>query len=132
MANFGRARRRCDRATALALLCCVVDVLAAVACGRIGFVPRGDTSHSALVLDSGTGCEPDTDAGGYCTSASGGANARTTSASCVQPAVCGDGIKDPGEACDGGGRCNAQCMLVLPDSLVHRYSFDGTGTKVVD
>lgn len=46
--------------------------------------------------------------------------------------VCGNGVVEPGEECDGGGRCNASCDLVLPSSLVHRYSFNGTGTMVVD
>jgi hypothetical protein len=47
-------------------------------------------------------------------------------------AVCPNGVTEPGEECDGGGRCNAACELILPSSLVHRYSFDGTGTTVVD
>lgn len=47
------------------------------------------------------------------------------------PAVCGNGIIEPGEACDGGEHCT-DCRGPHPGSLVHRYDFEGEGTTAFD
>jgi hypothetical protein len=46
--------------------------------------------------------------------------------------VCGNDEVEPGEVCDGGARCVADCTHLLAASLVHRYGFDGAGTTVGD
>jgi hypothetical protein len=46
--------------------------------------------------------------------------------------ICGNGITEPGEECDGDGRCGTGCVQALPDSLVHRYSFGEAGTTAID
>jgi hypothetical protein len=45
--------------------------------------------------------------------------------------VCGNGVQESGEACDGGGLCR-DCAPLFADSLIHRYTFDGTGTSITD
>jgi hypothetical protein len=52
-------------------------------------------------------------------------------ADCEQ-AVCGNGLRDDGEECDGDERCDQECRLMFDASLVHRYSFDGAGGDVLD
>jgi hypothetical protein len=56
------------------------------------------------------------------------ANANTDS-DCAP--VCGNGIQEAGEACDGGGLCR-DCAPIFPASLIHRYTFDGSGTSITD
>jgi hypothetical protein len=46
--------------------------------------------------------------------------------------ACGNGTVDPNEECDGGESCNDDCTLRMDASLIHRYSFDGRGTAIVD
>jgi hypothetical protein len=53
-------------------------------------------------------------------------------ADCGAVAECGNGELDPGEECDGEPECSQACTQLFPDSLVHRYSFDGEGMAVVD
>lgn len=75
-------------------------------------------SHQSIVLPSaGDGCCPPL------------ANA-VSDGDCA--AICGNGITEPGEECDGTGRCGANCTQALPDSLLHRYSFREAGTTAVD
>lgn len=51
-------------------------------------------------------------------------------AECAQ--TCGNGTVDNGEACDGGALCSKHCTLLFHPSLIHRYSFDGKGTDILD
>jgi hypothetical protein len=76
-------------------------------------------SHQAVELAAhGDGCCPP------------GANASDDD-DCAS--VCGNGIVEPGEACDGGPICEQQsCALLFDPSLIRRYSFDGSGTTAVD
>lgn len=46
-------------------------------------------------------------------------------------AQCGNGVTEPGEQCDGGPLCR-NCVLLFNSSLVHRYSFNGSGTTITD
>jgi hypothetical protein len=90
---------------------CTTDTRSGTGCSVV-------CSHPAVTTPtSGDGCCPN------------GANANNDT-DC--PADCGNGVVEAGEDCDGGGRCSAQCALVLPSSLVHRYSFNGTGTSALD
>jgi hypothetical protein len=45
---------------------------------------------------------------------------------------CGRGTADNGDGCDGGTSCSGDCASPMDASLIHRYSFDGRGTVVVD
>jgi hypothetical protein len=45
---------------------------------------------------------------------------------------CGNGLIEPGEACDDDVRCFKTCLDALPASLVRRYSFEGTGDFAPD
>jgi hypothetical protein len=45
---------------------------------------------------------------------------------------CGNGILEPGEECDGAEGCSALCQHRFDDSLIHRYSFDGSSRVVLD
>lgn len=44
---------------------------------------------------------------------------------------CGNGVTEPGEECDGGPLCR-DCALLFDSSLVHRYSFNGSGNTITD
>jgi hypothetical protein len=57
-----------------------------------------------------------------------GANAGNDSDCTAQ---CGNGVTEPGEQCDGGGLCR-NCNLLFASSLVHRYSFNGSGSTIAD
>jgi hypothetical protein len=46
--------------------------------------------------------------------------------------VCGNGFVEEGEECDGDPLCTPECSLRFARSLVHRYTFDGTGRTAVD
>jgi hypothetical protein len=46
--------------------------------------------------------------------------------------VCGNGFVEPGEECEGGPKCSAECKLRFDDSLAHRYEFNGTGVDAID
>lgn len=90
---------------------CTRDVLSGTACNE-------SCAHIPITAAAGgDGCCP------------GGANAATDS-DCTP--VCGNGVVEPGEACEGDGRCGSDCQQPFPASLVHRYRFEGTGTTAVD
>lgn len=99
--------------------------------------PGDCDDHDACTTDasSGSGCNvvcshtPISAPAGGDSCCPSGANANNDS-DCAPN--CGNAVLEAGEACDGGGRCNASCQLVLPSSLVHRYSFEGTGTTAID
>jgi hypothetical protein len=44
---------------------------------------------------------------------------------------CGNGVTEPGEVCDGGDRCYA-CTGHFHPSIIHRYTFDGSGAAITD
>jgi hypothetical protein len=46
--------------------------------------------------------------------------------------ICGNGFEEDGEECDGGELCTPECSLRFAPSLVHRYTFDGTGRMATD
>jgi hypothetical protein len=46
--------------------------------------------------------------------------------------MCGNGFLEEGEECDGGQLCAPDCSLRFARSLVHRYTFDGTGRVASD
>jgi hypothetical protein len=74
-------------------------------------------SHNAITQPAnGDGCCPS------------GANS-TNDSDCS--ASCGNGVVESGEACDGGGLCRS-CALIFNAALVHRYTFDGSGTTITD
>lgn len=74
-------------------------------------------THTAIMQAvGGDGCCP------------GGANANNDS-DCSP--LCGNGVVESGEQCDGGGRCR-DCVQIFSSALAHRYPFDGTGTTVTD
>ena len=54
----------------------------------------------------------------------------TCRASCA--AMCGNGVVDESEQCDGGPLCSKGCAWLFDASLVHRYSFSGKGKEVLD
>lgn len=112
------------------------------------------------IVESGEQCDPcpsDCKDANACTSDSGSGSAAQCSLVCVNrpinapasgdgccPAgananndsdcapVCGNGVVERGEACDGQAYCSSSCAQVLQTSIAHRYRFDGTGTAVTD
>lgn len=94
-----------------------------------------DSDPCTVDVRSGSGCNvscshtPLTDAMNGDACCPPGENANSDS-DC--PSVCGNGVIEPGETCDGSARCVGNCTQQLPSSMIHRYSFDGSGTTVVD
>jgi hypothetical protein len=46
--------------------------------------------------------------------------------------VCGNGFMEEGEECDGDAFCTPECSLRFARSLIHRYTFEGSGRTAAD
>jgi hypothetical protein len=47
-------------------------------------------------------------------------------------AMCGNGVPESGEECDGQATCASDCTRMLHASLLHRYRFTGEGVTATD
>lgn len=109
----------------------------AIAAGEVGACPAQCTSAAPCERAdlSGKECglrcavtviDQPQDADGCCPT---GADFASDS-DCAQ--LCGNGMLDPGEACDGEATCGPDCLPLFHPALIHRYRFDGSGTLVRD